>query len=257
MPNPLKTRPGVPSPEGNPIAKQIYPTGTAKVPQRPIDSSLDGNIRFIPIAVWSAIRIRIKISQAAVLSIFFADTDGIEVGPRVAATGTLTLTANPTNTETVVINGKTYTFQTTLTDVDGNVLIGASASDSLDNLIAAIGLGAGSGTAYAASMTPNTDLTALAGAGDTMDVTALYGGTGGNGITTTETLALGSWGGATLSGGVDGEITADGTAIAANTEVVVNITASEHVGEPWLLVSVGSLGADADVTVFDVSGSSY
>lgn len=258
MPDPVKTRPGVPSPEGNPIARQVYGSGAATLPQRPI-STVVGNQRLIPIATWSEIRLRINISQAGILSIVFANTDGIEVGPRVASVGTLTLTANAANTETVVVNGKVYTFQTTLTDSDGNVLIGASASDSIDNLIAAINLGPGAGTLYAVSMSPNTDVSAVANEGDTMDVTALYGGTGGDAITTTETLAAGGsqWGGATLSSGVDGEISADGTAIVANTEVVVNITASEHVGEPWLLLTVGSLGAVADVTAFDVSGSSF
>lgn len=120
----------------------------------------------------------------------------------VAATGVLTLTGQPLDTETVVLDTKTYTFQTVLTDVDGNVLIGATASDSLDNLIAAIMLGAGSGTKYAASMTLHPTVTAVAGAGDTMDVTAKTKGTGGNSIATTETLTNGSFGGATLSGGV-------------------------------------------------------
>lgn len=119
----------------------------------------------------------------------------------VAATGTLTFGANPLNTETVTIGTKTYTFQTALTDVDGNVLIGATASDSLDNLIAAINLDAGAGTLYAASMTLNNDVTAAAGAGDTMDVTAKLKGEGLNTLATTTTVTSGAWGGATLSGG--------------------------------------------------------
>lgn len=119
------------------------------------------------------------------------------------ATGTLTLAGNAANTETVVINGKTYTFQTVLTNADGNVLIGATASDSIDNLIAAINLGTGAGTLYAAATTANTAVSAAAGAGDTMDVTALaaYEGAAGNQITTTETMGSGSWGGAKLAGG--------------------------------------------------------
>ena len=125
----------------------------------------------------------------------------ISVPAAAAATGVLTLTGNAVDTETVTIGTKTYTFQATLTDVDGNVLIGATASDSLDNLIAAITLGAGSGTLYAASTTLHPTVTAAAGAGDTMDATAKSTGTGGNSIATTETLTNGSWGAATLSGG--------------------------------------------------------
>ena len=110
--------------------------------------------------------------------------------------GTLTLSANVANGDTVTTGTKTYTFQTVLTNVDGNVLIGATASDSLDNLIAAINLGAGSGTLYAAATTANGYVSAAAGAGDTMDVTALVAGT----IATTSTGGIATWGAATLSG---------------------------------------------------------
>lgn len=121
----------------------------------------------------------------------------------VIATGVLTLTGLPLNTETTVIGGKTYTWQDTLTDVDGNLLIAGSASLCLDTLIAAIELGAGADTLYALSMTTPGDVTVAAGAGDTMDVTAVAAGTEGNQIATTQTLTNGTWGDTTLTGGVD------------------------------------------------------
>lgn len=112
----------------------------------------------------------------------------------VTAAATLTMALNAADTETVTIGAKVYTFQTVLTDVDGNVLIGATASDSIDNLIAAINLGAGAGTLYATSTTANViSVSAVAGAGDTM---TLYVATAGA-IATTETGANMSWGGAT------------------------------------------------------------
>ena len=125
-----------------------------------------------------------------------------------AATGTLTAAGNAANTETVTIGGKVYTFQTSLTDVDGNVLIGASASDSLDNLIAAINLGTGAGTLYATSMTENAHASAAVGAGDTMVVTAKVAGLIGNFIDTTETGTQLSWGAATLASGAGNIYTA-------------------------------------------------
>src|SRR5437879_98291 len=64
---------------------------------------------------------------------------------------TLTATGQPANAQTVKIGGKTYTFQTVLTNVDGNVFIGATLTITLANLLAALNLGAGSGTAYAAA----------------------------------------------------------------------------------------------------------
>lgn len=135
-----------------------------------------------------------------------ASTTGWYVGAKGSitqvATGTLTSVGNFLNTETVTIGTKVYTFQTVLTNVNGNVLIGATASDSLDNLIAAINLGAGSGTTYAALTTLNTDVTAAAGAGDTMVITAKVPGTAANSIATTDTAASSSWGGVVMSGGL-------------------------------------------------------
>jgi hypothetical protein len=102
--------------------------------------------------------------------------------------GTLTLTANAGNTNTVVIGTKTYTFQTTLTNVDGNVLIGAAATDSLDNLIAAINLDDGAGTTYALATTAcPSHGAAWAGAGDTMILRVV------GSVATTETVT-GAWG---------------------------------------------------------------
>ncbi len=111
----------------------------------------------------------------------------------VPAVGTLTLAANIANTKTVTIGTKVYTFQATLTNDDGNVKIGANASASIDNLIAAINLAAGSGTTYAAAMTENSaGVVAYVGAGDTM---LLYVTTP-TAIATTETDSNASWGAA-------------------------------------------------------------
>jgi hypothetical protein len=68
-----------------------------------------------------------------------------------ASTATVTLTGQPANGNNVIIAGVTYTFQTALTNVAGNVLIGADANATAANLVAAINQGAGSGTVYAAA----------------------------------------------------------------------------------------------------------
>jgi hypothetical protein len=125
----------------------------------------------------------------------------VDVGVSTAATGTLTGTANFANTETVTIGSKTYTFQTTLTNVDGNVLIGGTLAGSLSNLQAAINLGAGSGTVYAAATTIHPTVYASSITSTTLVATAKSQGSAGNSIATTETAATASWGGATLSGG--------------------------------------------------------
>lgn len=114
-----------------------------------------------------------------------ASTDANDV----AAAGTLTLSANVSNNDTITIASKVYKFQTTLTNVDGNVFIGAAATNSIDNLVAAINLASGAGTTYAASTEENdTPTSAVAGAGDTM---TLYARTA---IATTKSSGTASWG---------------------------------------------------------------
>lgn len=123
-------------------------------------------------------------------------------GSTVAATGVLTLTGNAVDGETVTIGGVTYTFRTALVGAY-DVLVGVAATNSIDNLIAAITAGAGSGTTYGTGTVAHPSVTAAAGVGDTMDVTASAAGAAGNSIGTTDTLSAGSWGATTLTGGSD------------------------------------------------------
>lgn len=140
-----------------------------------------------------------------------------------SATGILTFTGQPADTETVTIGTQTYTFQTVFVDAADNVEIGATASDSLDNLIAAINLGAGAGVVYGTATTLNADVTAVAGAGDTMDVTAKTAGEDGNLVVTTTTVTLGSWGAATLTGGFDGALDPTDTAAFSTTSDIARL----------------------------------
>jgi hypothetical protein len=123
------------------------------------------------------------------------------VNPGQFATATLTAAANVANNDTVTIGTVVYTFQTVLIDAPNNVLIGATASDSLDNLIAAINAAAGAGTLYGTGTVANPFVSAVAGAGDTMVVTADVAGVAGNSIVVTETSANLSWNTPTLTGG--------------------------------------------------------
>lgn len=105
----------------------------------------------------------------------------------ILATCTLTQAGQPSDTETVTIDTKTYTFQTTLTDVDGNVFIGADADTTLDNLIAAINLDAGAGSKYATSMSLHSTVSATNPTATTALLTAKATGTAANSFATTET----------------------------------------------------------------------
>lgn len=133
-------------------------------------------------------------------------TTGIyDVGAR--ASGTLTSdNTNNSDGETVTIQNKTYTFKTTLTTtpgVEGEVLIGASADDSLTNLADAVNRDTPSsknGVKYwAAAAHPL--VTSSSVSSHALTITAVGGGTAGNAITTTDYAAHLSWGAATLGSG--------------------------------------------------------
>lgn len=61
---------------------------------------------------------------------------------------TLSIATQPTDGDTVVISGVTFTFKTTLGTTAGQVLIGASAATARANLKLAVEGGSGSGTNY-------------------------------------------------------------------------------------------------------------
>jgi hypothetical protein len=117
------------------------------------------------------------------------------------AVGTLAATSDITNTETVTIGAKVYTFQDSLTNVDGNVKVGADEDATLVNLKAAINLEAGAGTKYAALTTVHPDVAAISAAAGELVVRAKVDGSAANGIATTETANDAEWGAAALSGG--------------------------------------------------------
>lgn len=132
-----------------------------------------------------------------------ARVNGREVFPGktedITMSGVLTGTGNFSDGETVTIGDRTYTFQATLTDVDGNVDIGADLAASLANLADAINLGSGAGTDYAASTTANETVSATSDA-TTLTVTTLEPTVSDYVISTTTTAADATWGGNRLSG---------------------------------------------------------
>ncbi len=112
-----------------------------------------------------------------------------------------------------------------------DVLIGATASASIDNLIAAINKGATEGTNYGTGTVAHPDGTAAIGDGDTMVFTAAAVGDAGNLIETTTTVTAASWGAGTLANGDDAD--------AAN-DVLIGGSASETIDNLILAVSAGA-----------------
>lgn len=130
------------------------------------------------------------------------------------ATGTLTSTGVFTGGETVTINGKTYTFRAALSSPaqQNEVLIGASAAASLDNLQSAINGGSttyptaanatGEGSLYSTGTVRHTDVIGHTNANDSQVVQAINYGTEANEFTTSSTSANNTWGATKMSGGV-------------------------------------------------------
>lgn len=120
------------------------------------------------------------------------------------ALATQTLTSDATNVsdgETCTVGNQVYTFKTALTPTAGEVLIGADAATTLDNLKAAINGTGTAGTDYAATTPIHTQVTATTNTNTTQVVQAREYAVTNADIATTETSAHLSWGAATLASG--------------------------------------------------------
>lgn len=149
-------------------------------------------------------------SSADLTAIRFIAESTIGVTPdnSAKATGTLTGTANLSDGDTVTLGTKVYTFESSLTNVDGHVKIGASLTATLLNFKNAINLDAGTpGTDYATATTEHPTIEATASNATTVSLRAKSAGTAGNSLATTETSTNASFGGATLSGGANSSTT--------------------------------------------------
>jgi hypothetical protein len=158
-------------------------------------------------------------AQHAVVTALAGDGDTMDVTAKVAGVaGNVVVVANMTmgtwghdhlqdgkDLETVRIDNRTYTFETSLVNSANNVKIGDTAADTIDNLVAAITAGNGGGTKYGTGTAVHATVTAVRD-GNTMVATAKSTGVAGNSIALVESTDNGSWGGqATLLGGVDSE----------------------------------------------------
>jgi hypothetical protein len=79
------------------------------------------------------------------------------------------------------------------------------------------------------------------GAGDTVDLTADTKGVAGNSIATTEAMANGSFGAATLEGGVNGTVGAARELKADSSYLYIAIAANTIADANWRRISVGSV----------------
>lgn len=183
--------------------------------------------------------------------VFEIDTDGnvaagrheidVSGGSTVAASRVLTTTGNAVADETVTIGSTVYTWKASAAAAF-QVAIGGTASESLDNLVAAINLATGAGTKYGTGTTVHPSVTASKTSASTVTVTAKVPGTPGNAIASTETMTNASWAGATLTGGVSP------TAAEVIAAITTAINGSRH---------ITNLAADAVAAGVVVQGTSF
>lgn len=119
--------------------------------------------------------------------------------PAVAATGTVTFTENPSDSDTLKIGSTTYTFKTSPAAVN-DVAIKGTVYETAKNLADVIN--GDSGEAYAGTTSPSLDVSAEVEAG-VMTLTARTAGTAGNSLALVQTGNFANVSGATLSGGVN------------------------------------------------------
>ena len=145
---------------------------------------------------------------------------GTDTDATVTLTSTGTLAADGV---TVTLGNRTYTLKTALTasTTANQVLLGATAADTLDNLKSAVNLTAGAGTTYGSLTTAHTQLTATTNTNTTQVFVASVGassGRAGNDLTAGETTATLSFNNSgSFSGGLDGTLV---NAMVASTDLV-------------------------------------
>jgi len=132
------------------------------------------------------------------------------LGAGAKANSTLTLNVEvPHDGDTVIIGGSTYTLKTALTPTANQILIEATNTATISNIIACLGGGAGSGTKFAADSDQQTSLVITNPTPDTMLVTAPEVGFLWNAAATAGTMTHGTWNHTTLTGGVDAQAAND------------------------------------------------
>jgi hypothetical protein len=159
-------------------------------------------------------------------------TEGLTVGNkiRIYASGVFTITSGQyaQNNETVTIGNKVYTYKTTLTPAEGEVLIGANANASALNLYRAITHGDGNGSLYQCAAA-HTQVTAYnSGTNAAVYVWSLTSGAASNTIETTETGTYLAFASATLTGGAEDNTIASVT--SATTATVVTAWSASFSG---------------------------
>ena len=165
----------------------------------------------------------------------------------VAASGKLVSTETKVSDgEKVTIGATVYTFKTNLSTgpaVPYEVLIGASATAQMTNLVAAIMGTEGEGTTYGTGTVAHPTVTAAIADTDDIDLTAKTKGVAGNLIATTDDSDELSWGSenVTLVDGIDGTVGVANETCADGSYIYHTPVANGISGNSWRRIELGTL----------------
>ena len=104
------------------------------------------------------------------------------------AQGTLILPVQVTDTDTMTVDAKVYTFLNTLTGADGEIKIGSTLAETQANIVAAFDLSGTAGVQYGNLMVAHPTVDIAAFVFNEAVLTAKTSGAAGNNIVTTETF---------------------------------------------------------------------
>jgi len=170
------------------IATRVTELKGAQAGDTPLDAVVSG----------AGVTVEVPLAEISVSKFAVGLVNAIRSG---MPTGTLTSSGvQVTDGDTVVIGDKTYTFQSALTPLEGEVLMGATAAASLLNLVHAINKSGGvAGTDYSVAL-PHPLVSAAATSATVLTLTPKA--STGDAIATTKTAATLTWTAATLTPGV-------------------------------------------------------
>lgn len=155
-----------------------------------------------------------------------------------AAGGTITVTAQPTDGETVTIGSRTYTFKASLTGAANEIAIGADTNATADNLKRAINDEGIEGTNYGAGTAIHADVTASVST-NIVTVTAKVKGAAGNSISLATNSANITLSGASLAGGVDGTSGTAGELRRDSSYLYICIGTQGTTDDNWRRIALG------------------
>lgn len=173
--------------------------------------------------------------------------------PNPPAKATITAVTNPADGTTLTIGSTIYTFKTTITGVANQVKIATTAALTLANLVSAVNITSGAGTAYSAATLINANASASAVAGGITTLTASLGGTGGNSLALAQSAAhftLGAFAG----GGSYAEANIDSTGVNVSNNDTVTINGKVYTFQTVLTNVDGHvfIGADANTSLLNL-----